>query len=125
MTNNIDFGAAFEAIPGNNIFIQVDPPKYTILAATESYTIATGVSKDELIGRGVFEAFPSNPDDANDTGGEDLLNSFEKVITYKTAHQLPVQRYDVADDKGNFVQKFWRVSNSPCFGQTRACSLHC
>ncbi|MBC8005908.1 MAG: hypothetical protein H7X84_10575, partial [Verrucomicrobia bacterium] len=67
----------FEAVPGNNLLIKADSPRYTIIAASESYLQVLGKSKAELIGRGTFDAFPSNPSNPKDS--ENLLASFYEV----------------------------------------------
>ena len=113
MNNTIDFLSIFEAVPGNDLLVKADPPKFSILAATESYTITTGRSKSELIGKGVFEAFPSNPSELNNSGVNNLLASFTQVINNRKSHQLPIQRYDVVDGDGHFEEKFWSISNTP------------
>jgi PAS domain S-box-containing protein len=103
----------FEGCPGNNVLVMANAPQFTILAATENYLQITGKIKRELIGRGVFEAFPPITNDSNDAPGDNLLASFEEVIAEKKIHQLPVQRYDLPNEDGNFVERFWRISNSP------------
>ncbi len=103
----------FDALPGNNVFIQADAPRYTILAATESYLQVTGKSREQLIGRSMLEAFPSNPDHPTHTEAGELIASFEKVIRDKKEHQLPVQRYDVSGEDGKFKERFWRITNTP------------
>lgn len=103
----------FEAIPGNNVLVKANSPLFTILAATESYLQTTGKTKSSLVGKGVFEAFPANLDDAADTGETALRASFKHVITCKEQHRLPVQRYDVPDEDGSFIKKYWNASNTP------------
>ena len=62
----------FNAMPGNCILLRTDAPRYTIVAATPAYCSLTGVSKESLMGRGLFEVFPSNPNDPNDTGQKSM-----------------------------------------------------
>lgn len=103
----------FEAIPGNNLFVQVDLPRFTILAATESYVQVTGKTKTELVGKGFFEAFPANPDNPAGTGENDLRASFSEVMLHKKQHSLPVQRYDVPDKDNGFLERYWKACNTP------------
>src|SRR4051812_23186649 len=81
----------FEGIPGNNVLVLNNPPEFTILGVTASYLKETGKSRDQLIGKGMFEAFPANPDDLTDTGENDLRYSFYEVILNKKTHHLPTQ----------------------------------
>ncbi|MDB5192531.1 MAG: domain S-box protein [Segetibacter sp.] len=105
--------ALFNALPGSSILLENNAPRYTILAATKQYVKDSGKKEEQLVGKGIFEAFPSNPDDLNDTGAIDLRTSFEQVLHFKEAHYLNAQRYDVTDDSGSFSEKYWRSSNKP------------
>jgi len=105
----------FEAVPGNNLLIRSDSPRFTMLAASESYLQLTGKSKTDLIGIGVFEAFPPRPEGLEDS--EDLKASFLEVLATKKTHQLPVQRYDIHDVETHFIEKYWRISNSPVLNE--------
>jgi PAS domain S-box-containing protein len=105
----------FEALPGNYVLVLNDAPKFTILAATPAYLSLTGYTKETLMGKGIFEAFPTNPDDPADTGESNLRASLEYVQLRKEPHQLPVHRYDLQNDDGSFTEKYWSVSNKPVF----------
>ena len=113
----------FEAVPGNNLLVIVNPPHYTIVAVTASYVELTGKKKDEMIGNSLFGVFPANPIDPLDTGESDLRSSFETVIKTKSIHRLPTQRYDVSNADGSFDERYWDASNRPLFdsdGNVRA-----
>lgn len=103
----------FEGVPGNNVLVLSNPPLFTILSVTETYLKETGKRRDQLVGKGMFEAFPANPDDEADTGENDLRFSFSEVIKHKKTHQLPTQRYDVSNADGSFEERYWNVSNTP------------
>ncbi|HJW18629.1 MAG TPA: PAS domain-containing protein, partial [Flavisolibacter sp.] len=105
----------FEHIPGNNVLVKVNPPHFTILAVTPNYLKETGKTRNELIGKGFFEAFPKNPNDHTDKGEDDLRASFNEVITKKQEHKLPTQRYDVANTEDSFEERYWNASNIPLF----------
>jgi hypothetical protein len=66
MESALDPISLFDAIPGNNLLIKVEPPRFTILSATKEYTLVAGKPKEAIIERDVFDAFPSNPDDPTD-----------------------------------------------------------
>lgn len=109
----IDFSAAFEAMPGNSALLATDAPKYTILATTNDYLQPAKKKKEEVIGKGLFEIFPANPDDTDFSGVTNLDASFQKVITQKQPHQLPVQRYDLPNSDGAFTEYYWMATNKP------------
>lgn len=79
----------FEGVSGNNVLVLSNPPHFTILGVTESYLQETGKSRGQLMGKGLFEVFPANPDDETDTGENDLRFSFSEVIKHKKIHHLP------------------------------------
>ena len=107
------YSTLFEAMSGSSYLIRNDAPHYTILAATPQILELAGLEKAEVVGRGIFELFPSNPADPADTGEANLRASFEHVLQYKVSHQLPIQRYDVAEGNGSFTERYWRSENRP------------
>ena len=111
--NESVYTAFFEALSSSSYLLRNDPPRYTILAATESILAYSGFQKDDLIGKGLFNAFPSNPQDPSDTGKSNLQASLKLVSEQKKPHSLPMQRYDVMDEEGHYTEKYWRAENRP------------
>lgn len=105
--------AIFATLPSNSMLVDVDPPKFTILLASDNYLKVSGKSRNDLIGKGVFEVFPANSSDKDDTGSVNIRASFEFVIKNKKPHSLDVQRYDVADENGIYKTRYWVVTNNP------------
>ena len=120
-----DFQSVFEALPGNLALINTDDI-FTILAVTKEYVKISGISREQLTGKGIFESFPSNPDNPDDNGSQNLRASFQKVLEEKIAHQLPDQRYDIYDKNGLFTEKYWRALNTPVLTETGevSCIIH-
>jgi PAS domain S-box-containing protein len=113
LTDEHIYSALFEAISGNSILVYNDTPRFTVLAATPEYLNSSGHTRQTLIGKGVFEAFPANHTDPDHKGDKDLFASFQHVLLHKTPHFLPLQRYDLQNSDGSFTEKYWRVSNKP------------
>jgi len=103
----------FEATPGIRGLLLPNAPHYTIVGLTDDAIKVSGLSRDQLIGQSIFVMFPANPEDPDFTGQRNLSASFEHVTTYKTAHQMPLQRYDVAQPDSSFDEKYWQYYNSP------------
>jgi PAS domain S-box-containing protein len=103
----------FEGSPGMRFALLPDAPKFTIVAATKDMCKHTGKTKEQLIGRDLFEVFPANPADPGDTGEFNLKASLEHVLLHKEPHQLPLQRYDVQDQNGGFAKRYWCAHNTP------------
>lgn len=74
----------FDALPGNSVLLKADAPTYTVLAVTAQYLKDTGIKKEDIIGRGIFEAFPANDADPNHTGESDLQASYRYEIRKMT-----------------------------------------
>ncbi|RBY75367.1 hypothetical protein DQ239_16975 [Blastococcus sp. TF02-09] len=86
-----------------------------ISAVNEAYREATLQVPDALLGHGMFEAFPDNPETPEARSVANLTRSLEAVLRFGQRDRMPIQRYDVParDNEGTFVRKFWRPINSP------------
>lgn len=113
----IDFGAAFEMMPGNRALINNDSPRYTILAVTNDYEKVSVKNRSELVGKGLFDIFPANPHDPNSMGYVQLRNSFDYIMEHKTESKLAGQRYDVINKDGVFEERYWTITNRPVLDQ--------
>lgn len=110
-----DYRAIFESSPA--LYVVVDR-EWRVVAVTDTYLAATMRSRDDLVGRYVFEAFPDNPDDANANGTEVWRRSLERVVQTRETDYLPIQRYDIelpADQGGGYTERYWRPLNAPVF----------
>jgi PAS domain S-box-containing protein len=112
----------FKALPGNSILLQVNAPMFTILATTPGYLKISDVKEEDLVGKGIFEVFPSNPNDSNDTGESKLRDSLSYVLQHKKFHELPIQRYDTRTEDGRFIERYWHASNTPVVTEDGAIS---
>lgn len=113
---DLDFKTLFETAPG--LFL-VLTPDLRIAAASDLYLQATMTSREVLLGKNIFEAFPDNPDDLAATGTQNLRASLERVLQTKAADTMAVQKYDIrrpAEEGGGFEERFWSPVNSPSLG---------
>jgi signal transduction histidine kinase len=107
---NPDFQAIFENLPG--LYLILDP-RLQIIAVSKPYLKATLTKKENMIGKGIFEVFPDNPDDMMATGTSNLSASLQRVIQRKAADAMAIQKYDVRREDGSFEEKHWSPLNSP------------
>jgi signal transduction histidine kinase/CheY-like chemotaxis protein len=110
-----DFQALFEAVPG--LYLVLDPD-LQIVAVSEAYLAATMTERGEIVGRGIFDVFPDNPDDPAATGERNLRASLERVRQGRVADAMAVQKYDIRrpeHEGGGFEERFWSPLNSPVF----------
>src|SRR5215470_1078110 len=87
-----DFRALFESAPGLYLVLA---PDLTIVAVSEAYLKATMTTREGILGRGLFDVFPDNPDDPGATGTTNLRASLARVLKHHTADTMAVQKYDI------------------------------
>lgn len=111
----LDYQLLFCNSPDILLVLLPDAPHFTIVAATDSYLRATGTTREQLLGLGLFEAFPDNPDDPAASGVSNLRASLERVIATRAPDTMAVQQYDLRGADGSFTVKYWSPRNQPVF----------
>jgi signal transduction histidine kinase/CheY-like chemotaxis protein len=112
-TGEIDFRALFEAAPG--LYLVLDP-ELRIVAVSEAYLAATMTRREDIVGRGMFDVFPDNPEDPDATGVRNLSASLKRVRLQKVPDTMAVQKYDIQrpdDEGGGFEERYWSPKNTP------------
>jgi signal transduction histidine kinase len=113
VTPAVDFRCLFEQAPG--LYLVLDQ-ELVIVAASDAYLAATMTRREEILGRGLFEVFPGNPDDPEATGVGNLRASLDRVRRNRTADTMAVQKYDIRrpeSEGGGFEVRYWSPHNSP------------
>ena len=110
------FTRLFRAAPAPFLVLKPDAPQFTIAEVNDAYLSATMRTRDELVGRGVFEAYPDNPTDETIEGVETLRASLERVLASREPDTLPGLKYDVARPDGTFEERWWSPVNSAVLG---------
>lgn len=96
----------------------LDPrPGLRIVDINDAYADATMASRSAIAGEKMFDAFPDNPDDPTADGVSNLFASLLAATECARPHKMPVQRYDVRDDQGAFVERYWQPCNTPIFDE--------
>jgi signal transduction histidine kinase/ActR/RegA family two-component response regulator len=112
----VDFQALFESAP--TLYLVLDDD-LRIVAASDAYLRATMTVRDDILGRGIFDVFPDNPDDPQADGVANLRASLQRVQDQRTPDTMAVQKYDVARPAaagGGFEVRYWSPRNSPVLG---------
>lgn len=110
-----DFRALFEASPGLYLVLK---PDLTIVAVTDAYLRATMTTREQILGRGIFDVFPDNPDDPRASGVRNLKASLQRVMATGVADSMPLQKYDIRrpeSEGGTFEERYWSPLNTPVF----------
>jgi signal transduction histidine kinase len=112
-----DFQTLFESAP--NLYL-VLAPDLTIVAVSDAYLRATMTQRDNILGRGIFDVFPDNPDDPRADGVRNLRASLERVVKNRVSDPMPFQKYDIRrpdSEGGGFEERYWSPMNSPVLSQ--------
>ena len=84
-----------------------------IVDVNDTYARATMIDPAVVAGRRMFDVFPDNPDDPYADGVSKLLRSLQIAAGTGLCHSMKIQRYDVRNADGVFVERYWRPRNTP------------
>ncbi len=115
-SSRAELESLFESLPGLYLVLT---PDLKIVAASDAYLKATMTTRGSIVGRGLFDVFPDNPNDPDATGTSNLRSSIEHVIQWATPHTMAIQKYDVRRPDGAFEERYWSPINSPVLGSDR------
>ena len=105
--------AVFAGSPSPHILLTTG---LTIIGVNAAYLRAVGRTRDQLMGRQLFDAFPAPEDSAHADGHRALAASFARVSATGEADTLPAARYDVAvvdgDPDSPTEQRWWTFITS-------------
>lgn len=112
---DLDYRSLFVSAPGMYLVLLPDE-NFTIVEVSNSYAKATMTKREEIVGRGLFDVFPDNPEDLKATGVNNLRASLNRVIKTKAPDTMAVQKYDLplpASKGGGFEERYWSPTNTP------------
>ncbi|MEV5973977.1 SpoIIE family protein phosphatase [Streptomyces sp. NPDC051921] len=111
----IDYRALFAATPSPYLVLA---PDLVIVDVNEAYLRATGRTREDLVGRHLFDAFPDNPADPEADGVRNLGASLGRVLATGETDTMAVQKYDipVVQPPGGFEERWWSPVNTPVEG---------
>ncbi|MEU8135869.1 PP2C family protein-serine/threonine phosphatase [Streptodolium elevatio] len=110
----VDFEAVFEALPAG---VALLTPDLVYIEANPAYLRLAQRSRDQLLGRYIFDVFPDNPNDQTATGTRNLKASLRRVATTAQRDAMAVQRYDTQRPSrpGTWDERYWSILNTPVF----------
>lgn len=113
--DNVDFKTLFESCPQLYLVLS---PDLNIVAASDAYLAATMTDRSGILGRNIFDVFPSNPADPSGDGTTNLAASLQSVLQNKASNSMAVQKYDIPRNGSRvsgFEERYWSPVNSPVF----------
>jgi hypothetical protein len=93
-------------------------PDLTVLYATEGYLRLTMRTREELVGKKVFDALPPNP--IAPDAMELMWKSVQEAIRTRKPQVMPVVRYDLVRPGvlgGGYEVRYWKATNTPRYTQ--------
>jgi PAS domain S-box-containing protein len=106
----VDYRLLFEAVPGLYLVLASD---FVIEAVSDAYLRATLTRRDQMVGRGIFEVFPDDPNDPAADGVRNLKASLERVRRERVADTMAVQKYSIQRADGSYEERHWSPVNTP------------
>lgn len=88
-------------------------PDFYIEMASDAYLSAAETTREEIIGKYLFDVFPDSPEAPDATDVKNLKESFNRVLSTKKTHRMPIQHYAVRGSDGQFLEKHWSPTNTP------------
>ena len=112
----------FDFSPLPSLLILANDPVFTLIEANEAYYKISNSNPSDLIGKGLFEAFPQNPNE--DSGPlNKLLEAIKIVLETKKAFKAPIQKYDIPiRGTDQFEVRYWDPLFTPIFDENNEVS---
>jgi len=108
----IDFRLIFDLTPGMCLILDTS---FNIIAQNEEHARATLTTSKNVVGRWLFEVFPDK-DDSRATGVSQVRQSLVNVLATRKTDVMPIIRFDVQSESGDFQPRYWAITNTPVLG---------
>lgn len=113
----VDYKGIFNSGSALYLILLPDDPRFTIVDASDIYLEATMRKREDIVGKGVFEAFPPNPSDVEGKMERAFRAAFRRIMETKKVDVMPVQQYDIPKPDGGFEVRHWSVTHSPILNE--------
>ncbi len=97
----------FERTPNPYVLLDRD---FTIVGMNEAYLRVTMRTRESIIGRNIFEAFPSEPGSTSDRL---LRSSLQRAFETGEIDYLPLIPYPIAAPDGTLQMRYWSATHTP------------
>ena len=111
MVDERHYSDVFQALPTPCLILLPDAPHFTIINVSDTYLAIANLTRNDIIGRGFFEVFPTNP-----YQNEAIWhNVFNEVIQNKQPSNFTRQKYafPTKDTPARLDVKYLDVTNTP------------
>ncbi|HEV7437237.1 MAG TPA: PAS domain-containing protein, partial [Pseudorhizobium sp.] len=108
--SNIDLNELFNLSPNPYVLLDRD---LRMVGVNSVYLAVTSRTEDEIIGRYMFDVFPSDPQSVH---GQMLRHSFDKVLKTGEVDHLPLIPYPIRSSEGVMQDRYWSATHTPVKG---------
>lgn len=118
MTDRIDHEALFRCSP--NPYMVLDP-FLNFVDANDAYLASTNTRFEDLIGRGLFDAFPGGDDNVEPIHVRQLRRSLERVLATGKTDFIALIHYPMAEETADgivYVDRYWSATHSPILDES-------
>lgn len=111
----IDYAAVFRALPG---MVALLTPDLVYVDANDDFERLSGRTREQLVGRYIFDVFPENPNDPAAAGMRETRESMLRAVATGERDTMALLRYDIEDPQrpGHWEQHYWSPVNAPVRG---------
>lgn len=107
------FRAMFHATPAPMLLLAADPPRFTMVQVNPAHARAFRTTAEALIGHGLFEVFPADPDPVTAAFIATIRGSMERVMATGAPDQISEQPYAVVGADGGTEERYWGSIQTP------------
>ena len=104
---SIDFETLFGASPNPYVLMA---PDLTIVTMNDAYLTATMRERNDIVGRKMFDAFPSDPESESH---QLLQGSLNRVLQTGERDEIALIRYPIALPSGDYEERYWSATHIP------------
>ncbi|MGW0912517.1 PP2C family protein-serine/threonine phosphatase [Streptomyces sp. NPDC002784] len=108
----IDYAAVFHALPG---MVALLTPDLVYVDANEDFLRLAGRTREQVLGRYIFDVFPENPHEPAAAGMRETRESMQRVVATGERDPMALLRYDIEDPQrpGHWQEHYWSPVNAP------------
>lgn len=112
-----DLSSIFHSLPDLYLILNTN---CEILEASDAYLKATMIKREDVLGKAIFDVFPSNPADPESGMDCKVRLSIARILETKVSDNLGIYKHDIRNPKSEgqqFEEHYWSVLNVPVLGK--------
>ncbi|MBK0379057.1 PAS domain-containing protein [Mucilaginibacter segetis] len=108
MINDTHLYKIFSALPVPTLVLLPDAPVFTIIEVNQAYLDIAFNTREQLVGKGFFESFPSN------VYNKQVMRSLQKVLLTKQPDTAETQKFKIKPtDSPGYEDRYFDTCNTP------------